>query len=272
MVRVARTATKQLPFSLVRWIMPSDGRIRHGGRFMNKEWRSYHARSEGSHWLIRAEEHWEFNRKFHRKLIAHLRPGDSLLDVGCGKGYSALYFAAHGHPVMGIDPDPASVEEANAWAKRLSLPARFRVDEIFSFRPKERFRMSYSMGLIEHFPPDQAARMLSIQGDLSSLVVALAPTWHSRRTVEPCAIPWTPQSIRAMRSIFDAAGLKVFEAFGAGTVWSRLEGLLTEFLPPALLHFLQNHASYAMNVAVVGGKKTRTEPLTRYPGGGILPE
>jgi 2-polyprenyl-3-methyl-5-hydroxy-6-metoxy-1,4-benzoquinol methylase len=198
-------------------------------------------------------EHWEFNRKFHRKLTAHLRPGDSLLDIGCGKGYSALYFAANGHPVTGIDPDAASVEEANEWAARLSLPARFRVEDIFSYRSEGRFRMSYSMGLIEHFSRDQAARMLSIQGTLSDLVVALAPTWHSLRTVEPCAIPWTPQKTRTMRATFDAAGLEVFETFGAGAVWSRIDGLLAEFLPPAALHFLQNHASYAMNVAVIGG-------------------
>jgi len=201
-------------------------------------------------------EHWEFNRKFHRKLAVHLRPGDPLLDIGCGKGYSALYFAAHGHPVMGIDPDPASVEEANEWAARFSLPARFRVDDIFAYRPEGRFRMSYSMGLIEHFPPDQAARMLAAQGNLSDLVVALAPTWHSLRTVEPCAIPWTPQTVRTLRATFDAAGLEVFETFGAGTVWSRVDGLLAELLPPAVLHFLQNRASYAMNVAVVGGLRT----------------
>ena len=223
---------------------------------MNKEWRSYHARWEGSHWLVRAMEHWDFNRKFHRKLALHLRPGDTLLDIGCGKGYSALYFAAHGHPVAGIDPDPASVEEANGWAARLSLPARFHVDDIFSYRPEVRFRMSYSMGLIEHFPREQAARMLSIQGKLSELVVALAPTWHSRRTVEPCAIPWTPQTVRMLRGIFAAAGLEVFETFGAGTVWSHLDGLLAEVLPPAALHFLQNRASYAMNVAVVGGLRS----------------
>ena len=222
---------------------------------MEKEWRGYHARWEGSHWLVRAMEHWDFNRKFHRKLAAHLRPGDSLLDIGCGKGYSALYFAAHGHPVTGIDPDPDSVAEANDWAARLSLPARFLVEDIFAYRPGGRFRVSYSMGLIEHFPREQAARMLSIQGNLSDLVVALAPTWHSRRTVEPCAIPWTPQTVRSLRRTFRAAGLEVVETFGAGAVWSRWEGRLAEVLPPMVLHFLQNRASYAMNVVAVGGTR-----------------
>ena len=149
---------------------------------MEKEWREYHARWSGRHWLDRAMEHWEFNRKFHRKLAAYLRPGDSLLDIGCGNGYSASYFAAHGHPVTGIDTDRAAVEEAGEWAERLSLPVRFVADDIFTYCAGERFRMSYSMGLIEHFPGDGAARMLAIQAELSEYVVAMAPTSHSLGT------------------------------------------------------------------------------------------
>jgi SAM-dependent methyltransferase len=222
---------------------------------MEKEWREYHARWEGSHWLARAMEHWEFNRKFHRKLTAFLRPGDSLLDIGCGKGYSALHFAALGHPVTGVDTDPAAVEEANALAERLSLPARFLVGDIFARPPEERFRMSYSMGLIEHFPPEQSAHMLAIQGSLSDLVVAMAPTTHSLRTVAPCAIPWTPQTFGTLRRAFALAGLEIVGSFGAGEVWSRWEGRFHAVLPPIAVHLLQNRFAYAMNVVVIGRRK-----------------
>ncbi|MBP2673507.1 MAG: hypothetical protein H6Q84_347 [Deltaproteobacteria bacterium] len=222
---------------------------------MEKEWSEYHGRWGGRHWLDRAMEHWEFNRKFHRKLSAHLEAGDTLLDIGSGKGYSAAYFAAHGHPVTGIDTDRGAVEEANAWAERLSLPARFRVEDIFTYRSVERFRMSYSMGLIEHFPPDRAARMLAIQAEISTFVVAMAPTSHSLRTVAPCAIPWTPQTFKSMRSAFERAGLEVVDSFGAGEVWSRWEGPLHAALPPMAVHFLQNRFGYAMGVAVVGRRR-----------------
>ncbi|MBP2675710.1 MAG: hypothetical protein H6Q84_2550 [Deltaproteobacteria bacterium] len=219
---------------------------------MEKEWREYHGQWGGRHWLDRAMEHWEVNRKFHRKLDVYLREGDSLLDIGCGNGYSAAYFAAHGHPVTGIDTDRTAVEEAGAWAERLSLPARFLTEDIFAYRTGGRFRMSYSMGLIEHFPRDQAARMLAIQGDLSEYVVAMAPTSHSLRTVAPCAIPWTPQTFKTMRSTFTEAGLEVVDSFGAGEVWSRWEGPLHAALPPMAVHFLQNRFAYAMGVVVVG--------------------
>jgi SAM-dependent methyltransferase len=222
---------------------------------MDREWREYHARWEGSHWLARAMEHWEFNRKFHRKLAARLRPGDSLLDIGCGKGYSALHFAALGHPVTGIDTDSGAVEEATLLAERLSLPARFLVGDIFERPPGGRFRMSYSMGLIEHYPPEQAARMLAVQGGLSDLVVAMAPTAHSLRTVAPCAIPWTPQSFGTLRRTFALAGLEIVDSFGAGEVWSRWEGRLHAALPPMAVHLLQNRFAYAMNVVVVGRRR-----------------
>lgn len=215
-------------------------------------WREYHSRLEKSHWLVRAMNHWGFNLKFHQKLIAHLRPGESLLDIGSGKGYSALYFAALGHPVTGIDPDPESVAESNEWAARLSLPARFLKEDIFDFVPAEKYRMSYSMGLIEHYPREEASRLLAIQSGLSDLVVALAPTRHSERTIEPCPVPWTPHSRNTLRRLFEGAGLEILDSFGAGNVWSRWDNLVKDALPHAALHFLQNRFSYAMGVAVVG--------------------
>ena len=42
------------------------------------------------------------------------RPGDSLLDVGCGTGWFARRAAADGLQVTGLDPDPASLDFARA--------------------------------------------------------------------------------------------------------------------------------------------------------------
>jgi SAM-dependent methyltransferase len=229
---------------------------------MDEKWREYHSRWEGRHWLDRAMQHWEFNIKFHRKISAHLRPGDSLLDIGSGKGYSAFYFAACGHPVTGIDPDAPSIEEANEWADRLALPARFIVGDIFDVSLSERFRLSYSMGLIEHYSPQEAVRLLAIQSEVSDLVAALAPTRHSARTVESCPVPWTPQTVESLRRTFEAAGLTTIDAFGSGEVSAKWDSRFKSSLPQALLHFLQNRISYAMGVGIVGVK-----PVTLPRGG-----
>jgi len=219
---------------------------------MSGGWREYHSRWEGRHWLDRAMEHWEFNTKFYWKLCRHLRPGDSLLDIGSGKGYSALYFAAHGYPVTGIDPDVPSVEEANEWATRLGLPARFHVCNVFDFQSGERHRISYSMGLIEHLAPEEATRILAVQREASELIVAMAPTRHSERTVEPCAVPWIPQSAATLRHTFTSSGLEIIESFGCGDVYSKWDSRLKNILPRAAMHFLQSRLGYAMNVVIVG--------------------
>lgn len=218
---------------------------------MSEGWRDYHSRWEGVHWLSRAMEHWGFYAKFHSRIRRFLRPGDSLLEVGSGKGYSALYFAAQGFRVTGLDPDVPSVVEASDWAARLALPARFAACDFRAFRPAGRFRMSYSMGLIEHFPPEEARSLLGFQREVSDLVVALAPTRHSLRTVEPCSVPWTPQSLRSLRRTFRSAGLEVLASFGAGDVHSPWDARFKAILPHAALHFLQNRVSYAMNVCLV---------------------
>jgi SAM-dependent methyltransferase len=219
---------------------------------MEEGWRKYHTRWEGEHWFARAIEHMEFYTVFHRKLRDYLPPGSSILDIGSGKGYSAFYFASLGYRVTGIDTDPVSVEEANAWADRLGLPACFLVANAFSFRPEKPFRLSYSMGLIEHFPPPEQVRLLAAQVALSEMVVALAPTSHSERTLPPCNVPWIPQTSGSLRKTFAQVNLSIVDTFGVGDVFSAWDCRLRSVLPNRLFAYLQNHFSYAMGVAVVG--------------------
>lgn len=225
---------------------------------MSDGWREYHFRWEDRHWFGRAIEHCEFYTRFHRRLWRYLRPGDTLLDIGCGKGYSALYFASLGYPVTGIDPDPASVEEAGVWAKRLDIPARFIVGDIFDDALPDRYRLSYSMGLIEHYPFEDRVRLLTLQGDISDIVVALAPTSHSRRTVEPCPVPWTAQTLTSLKCAFERAGINILDSFGAGDVFSPWDCRVKDVLPHKALQILQDHFSYAMGVAVVGARRDAT--------------
>ncbi len=57
--------------------------------------------------------------------MLHLRPGMSILDVGCGPGRHALEFARRGYRVTGIEISEKFVEIANAAARTESLDARF---------------------------------------------------------------------------------------------------------------------------------------------------
>jgi len=50
-----------------------------------------------------------------------------VLDVGCGTGENALYFAAAGHPTWGIDFSPNAVQRAQAKSEERHVPVEFRV-------------------------------------------------------------------------------------------------------------------------------------------------
>jgi cyclopropane fatty-acyl-phospholipid synthase-like methyltransferase len=58
----------------------------------------------------------------------------SVLDAGCGTGEHALYFAAAGHDVVGVDVVPAAIERAATKARDRGLahPPRFVIADILT--------------------------------------------------------------------------------------------------------------------------------------------
>ncbi len=59
-----------------------------------------------------------------------LRPGQRVLDVGCGPGRHALALARRGIEVVGVDLSPDFVDLAREAAEREGLPARFEVLDV----------------------------------------------------------------------------------------------------------------------------------------------
>src|SRR5215213_3228594 len=71
-------------------------------------------------------------RKFRERLLApaELKPGESVLDVGCGTGSLAIVAArqvgAMGR-VVGVDPSPEMIDRARSKAKRKKVVVEFEV-------------------------------------------------------------------------------------------------------------------------------------------------
>ncbi len=63
--------------------------------------------------------------QFATFILGELDERSFICDVGCGTGKDALFFASHGHHVVGVDGSEEAVGFCNESAKSLSLDTRF---------------------------------------------------------------------------------------------------------------------------------------------------
>src|SRR5262245_57563850 len=84
-----------------------------------------------------------------------------LLDAGCGTGDSAVFFAARGLRVTGIDFIPEAIRRAKAKAAERALVVDFRVQDALTLdQIKERFASVIDSGLFHVFSDDDRRRYL----------------------------------------------------------------------------------------------------------------
>ncbi|MFF0468077.1 class I SAM-dependent methyltransferase [Micromonospora zamorensis] len=78
-------------------------------------WNGY----EGQHWAEHADRYDAVNRGFNPLLLAAVRPGDRVLDIGCGNGQLTRLAAAASHPgeATGIDLSAPMLRGAEAAAR-----------------------------------------------------------------------------------------------------------------------------------------------------------
>ena len=103
---------------------------------------------------------------------AALRPGYSVLDVGCGTGTLAVMIRRL-HPdveVVGLDPDPRALARAKRKAERAGVAVRF--DQGFADAvgyPDRRFDRVFSSMMFHHLEPhEQQSMLLEIRRVLKS--------------------------------------------------------------------------------------------------------
>jgi len=81
-----------------------------------------------------------------------------VLDIGCGTGENAAYFAARGHPTVGIDFAPNAIRRAERKFGERDLPLRFEVADALSLEELgETFDTATDCGVYHQFSDDLRA-------------------------------------------------------------------------------------------------------------------
>ena len=87
----------------------------------------------------------------------------SVVDVGCGTGENALYIAARGHDVLGIDLAPTAISRAREKALRRGIRAEFEIADALGLQALGRtFDVAVDFGLFHVF--SDADRMVYERG------------------------------------------------------------------------------------------------------------
>ena len=118
---------------------------------------------------------WEIGKPQRPFIAVADRVESPLLDAGCGSGNTALFFAACGHQVTGIDFVEAAIEQARAKASARGLTAEFLVKDAMTLSAWDRrFRSVIDSGLFHVFVGEERKRYAKGLAHVTARPVVLA--------------------------------------------------------------------------------------------------
>ncbi len=86
------------------------------------------------------------------KLMPPDRPR-TLLDIGCGEGRNAIFFARNGYQVSAFDLSRKGIEKTLALAERAKVEVRAFQADLIDHRIEEEYDVLFSTGVLHYIPP-----------------------------------------------------------------------------------------------------------------------
>ena len=88
----------------------------------------------------------------------HLR----LLEIGCGEGRDAVFFARNGYDVSAFDITPEGVSKTKRLASFFNVPINTFCADMLDYRPKENYDVIYASRSLHYIPRDKLAETLEL--------------------------------------------------------------------------------------------------------------
>lgn len=119
--------------------------------------RIFEKRYNSPYWLRRYA-----HRQIHAQFLPYLRPGQRVLDAGCGEGVLTCLVAQQGVDVVGVDISTPNLEAARRLATEWGVQAQFLQADAENIPfPDNSFDVALSSHVLEHLPDlDEGLREL----------------------------------------------------------------------------------------------------------------
>jgi len=91
-----------------------------------------------------------------------------LIDLGCGEGRDAVYFAKHGFDVTGLDVSAIGLEKMKKYAKEVGVQVRSIQADLTSYVLNETYDVIFSTGTLQYLPTEMRRRCFENYKDHTS--------------------------------------------------------------------------------------------------------
>ncbi len=83
---------------------------------------------------------------------SRLDSGPRLLDLGCGEGRNAIYFAKHGFEVTGVDTSAPGLEKTQRYAEEAGVVIKTVHADLTEYEPEGKYDVIFSGGTLHNVP------------------------------------------------------------------------------------------------------------------------
>ena len=111
---------------------------------------------------------WNFaTRKMEREVLGLLPPigQKNLLDIGCGDGQAAIFFARNGYLVSAFDITETAIENSKELANDFGVDVNFFRADLLTYNIEKDFDIIYSSGVLQFVPPQERSRIFKMIQD-----------------------------------------------------------------------------------------------------------